>query len=46
MTDNRGSVIIGASLAGAKAAELLREEGLDGRVALVGGTGATMTGAG
>src|ERR671929_139771 len=29
-------VIVGASLAGAKAAEMLREEGFDGRVVLVG----------
>src|SRR5215472_3318911 len=36
MTDDRGFVIIGASLAGAKAAETLREEGFDGRVALIG----------
>ena len=36
MTDNRGFVIIGASLAGAKAAETLREEGFDGRIALIG----------
>jgi 3-phenylpropionate/trans-cinnamate dioxygenase ferredoxin reductase subunit len=36
MTDDRGFVIIGASLAGAKAAETLREEGFDGRVTLIG----------
>jgi 3-phenylpropionate/trans-cinnamate dioxygenase ferredoxin reductase subunit len=36
MTDNRGFVIIGASLAGAKAAQTLREEGFDGRIALIG----------
>lgn len=29
-------VIVGASLAGAKAAETLREEGFDGRVVLLG----------
>src|SRR3954464_3058253 len=29
-------VIVGASLAGAKAAETLREEGFDGRIVLVG----------
>src|SRR5689334_17422634 len=29
-------VIVGASLAGAKAAETLREEGFDGRVVLIG----------
>ena len=32
----RRIVIVGASLAGAKAAETLREEGFDGRVVLVG----------
>ena len=36
MTDNRTFVIIGASLAGAKAAETLREAGFTGRVVLVG----------
>jgi 3-phenylpropionate/trans-cinnamate dioxygenase ferredoxin reductase component len=36
MTDDRGFVIIGASLAGATAAATLREEGFDGRVALIG----------
>ena len=36
MTDDRGFVIIGASLAGAKAAETLREEGFDGRITLIG----------
>jgi 3-phenylpropionate/trans-cinnamate dioxygenase ferredoxin reductase subunit len=36
MTDDRGFVIIGASLAGAKAAETLREEGFGGRVTLIG----------
>jgi 3-phenylpropionate/trans-cinnamate dioxygenase ferredoxin reductase subunit len=36
MTDNRGFVIIGASLAGAKAAQTLRDEGFDGRIALIG----------
>jgi 3-phenylpropionate/trans-cinnamate dioxygenase ferredoxin reductase component len=36
MTDDRGFVIIGASLAGAKAAQTLREEGFDGRVVLIG----------
>jgi 3-phenylpropionate/trans-cinnamate dioxygenase ferredoxin reductase component len=30
------SIIVGASLAGAKAAEELREQGFDGRVVLVG----------
>lgn len=36
MTDNRTIVIVGASLAGAKAAETLRSEGFDGRVVLIG----------
>jgi 3-phenylpropionate/trans-cinnamate dioxygenase ferredoxin reductase component len=36
VTDDRGFVIIGASLAGAKAAETLREEGFDGRITLIG----------
>jgi 3-phenylpropionate/trans-cinnamate dioxygenase ferredoxin reductase component len=36
MTSDRTHVIIGASLAGAKAAETLRQEGFDGRVVLVG----------
>jgi 3-phenylpropionate/trans-cinnamate dioxygenase ferredoxin reductase subunit len=36
MTDERTFVIIGASLAGAKAAEALRDEGFTGRVVLVG----------
>jgi 3-phenylpropionate/trans-cinnamate dioxygenase ferredoxin reductase component len=36
MTNDRTHVIVGASLAGAKAAETLREEGFDGRVVLVG----------
>ena len=36
MTGDRGFVIVGASLAGAKAAQALREEGFDGRVTLVG----------
>jgi 3-phenylpropionate/trans-cinnamate dioxygenase ferredoxin reductase subunit len=36
MTDDRGFVIIGASLAGAKAAETLRAEGFDGRITLIG----------
>src|SRR3954452_25200006 len=33
---NQTFVIVGASLAGAKAAETLREEGFDGRVVLIG----------
>jgi 3-phenylpropionate/trans-cinnamate dioxygenase ferredoxin reductase component len=36
MTNKQTHVIVGASLAGAKAAETLREEGSDGRVVLVG----------
>jgi 3-phenylpropionate/trans-cinnamate dioxygenase ferredoxin reductase component len=36
MSDGRTIVIVGASLAGAKAAETLRQEGFDGRVVLVG----------
>jgi 3-phenylpropionate/trans-cinnamate dioxygenase ferredoxin reductase component len=36
MTSNETHVIVGASLAGAKAAETLREEGFDGRVVLIG----------
>ena len=36
MSSEQTHVIIGASLAGAKAAETLREEGFDGRVVLVG----------
>jgi 3-phenylpropionate/trans-cinnamate dioxygenase ferredoxin reductase component len=36
MTSNQTHVIVGASLAGAKAAETLRQEGFDGRVVLVG----------
>ena len=36
MTDKRTMVIVGASLAGAKAAEALRSEGFDGRVVLIG----------
>src|SRR4051812_19848053 len=36
MTSNETHVIVGASLAGAKAAETLREEGFDGRIVLVG----------
>src|SRR3954454_12285265 len=34
--DDRTFVIVGAGLAGAKAAETLREEGFEGRVVLVG----------
>jgi 3-phenylpropionate/trans-cinnamate dioxygenase ferredoxin reductase component len=36
MTSRQTHVIVGASLAGAKAAETLREQGFDGRVVLVG----------
>src|ERR687893_949662 len=36
MTSDQTYVIVGASLAGAKAAETLREEGFAGRVVLVG----------
>ncbi|GAA2355308.1 NAD(P)/FAD-dependent oxidoreductase [Dactylosporangium salmoneum] len=36
MADGRTFVIVGASLAGAKAAETLRAEGFDGRVILIG----------
>jgi 3-phenylpropionate/trans-cinnamate dioxygenase ferredoxin reductase subunit len=36
MSDNRTIVIVGASLAGASAAETLRDEGFEGRIVLVG----------
>jgi 3-phenylpropionate/trans-cinnamate dioxygenase ferredoxin reductase subunit len=36
MSDPRAFVIVGASLAGARAAETLRTEGFDGRVVLIG----------
>src|SRR5215204_2119075 len=36
MTSDRTFVIVGASLAGAKAAETLRAEGFDGRLVLIG----------
>ena len=36
MIENETFVIVGASLAGAKAAEALRDEGFDGRVVLIG----------
>src|SRR3954468_8803756 len=36
MPSEQTFVIVGASLAGAKAAETLREEGYDGRVVLIG----------
>ena len=36
MTTNQTYVVVGASLAGAKAAETLRAEGFDGRLVLIG----------
>ena len=36
MTSDQPHIIVGASLAGAKAAETLRQEGFEGRVVLVG----------
>lgn len=36
MPTNDACVIVGASLAGAKAAQALREEGFDGQLVLVG----------
>src|SRR6185295_7096581 len=36
MSTNQTFVIVGAGLAGAKAAETLREEGFEGRVVLIG----------
>jgi 3-phenylpropionate/trans-cinnamate dioxygenase ferredoxin reductase subunit len=36
MTSDRTHIIVGASLAGAKAAETLRENGFDGRLVLIG----------
>ena len=36
MSDHKTFVIVGAGLAGAKAAETLREEGFDGRIVLIG----------
>src|SRR5947199_1736104 len=36
MTSDQTIIVVGASLAGAKAAETLREEGFDGRVVLIG----------
>src|SRR5919112_351873 len=36
MSTDKTHVIVGASLAGAKAAQTLREEGFDGRVMLIG----------
>jgi 3-phenylpropionate/trans-cinnamate dioxygenase ferredoxin reductase component len=37
MSTSQTHVIVGASLAGAKAAETLRDEGFDGRIVLIGG---------
>ena len=36
MTANAAHVIVGAGLAGAKAAETLRQEGFDGQIVLIG----------
>ena len=36
MSSSQTHVIVGASLAGAKAAETLRDEGFDGRIVLIG----------
>ena len=36
MTDSKTFVIVGAGMAGAKAAETLRSEGFDGRIVMVG----------
>src|SRR5687767_9793223 len=36
MTSEKTHIIVGASLAGAKAAETLRHEGFDGRVVMIG----------
>ena len=36
MTDARTFIIVGASLAGAKAAQTLRDEGFEGRIILLG----------
>ena len=36
MTNDQTHIIVGASLAGAKAAETLRTEGFEGRVVLIG----------
>lgn len=36
MTDSRRFIIVGASLAGAKAAETLREDGFEGEIVLIG----------
>src|SRR5829696_4289766 len=36
MTSDQTHIVVGASLAGAKAAETLREEGFDGRLVLIG----------
>src|SRR3954452_5933004 len=39
MSDERTFAIVGASLAGAKAAEALRDGGFDGRIVLIGSEG-------
>src|SRR2546423_14752476 len=39
MTESKTFVIVGASLAGAKAAEALRDGGFDGRIVLIGAEG-------
>ena len=39
MPSNQRFVIVGAGLAGAKAAETLREQGFDGRLVLIGARG-------
>jgi 3-phenylpropionate/trans-cinnamate dioxygenase ferredoxin reductase subunit len=36
MANSASFVIVGAGLAGAKAAQALREEGFDGRITLIG----------
>src|SRR5437763_15662901 len=39
MTSDQTIIVVGASLAGAKAAETLRAEGFDGRLVLIGAEG-------
>jgi 3-phenylpropionate/trans-cinnamate dioxygenase ferredoxin reductase subunit len=39
MSDERTFAIVGASLAGAKAAEALRDDGFEGRIVLIGAEG-------
>ena len=36
LTDSRRFIIVGASLAGAKAAEMLRKDGFEGQIVLIG----------